>query len=160
MRSLPAIVPIFIGIIVGALLLPAVMFGSFQIFAGQGGDVPILLRRFEGVNGTAEQWAKLFYGLTGEILGGLSGYFLICLHEQKWHYWVRLLLAVIAYSLLSILRIWYQVMTDGYNTPGGAVVLLWLPTLWSVSLLAWSLRAARRLGANTHGSSVREGIGK
>ena len=145
MRLLLAIPRVVIGIILGAVILPAAMFGLFHVFASLGGDIPQLLRRFESPRGTPELWARFFYGLLGGVLGGLTGYLLFCLQTQKLQDWVRLCLAVFALSSVSIVSSWFRLTTDGYNTVIEAVVLLWLPTIWSILLLAWGFIAAKRL---------------
>ena len=148
--SLVTIFSIVIGIIVGAVILPTVMSALFQLFALQGGDTAQLLRRFESPHSPREVWVNIFYGLLGGSLGGLSGYFLICLRKQDWHRWFGLCLAVMVLSLFSLLQTWYRITTDGYNTFTEALVLLLLPTLWSVSLLFWAIISSRRLNNHRH----------
>lgn len=136
---------IFIGVIFGAVVLPVVMFGLFQLFALAGGDIPQMLRRFESPRGTPELWATFFYRILGGSLGGLSSYFIICLRKQTLQNWVRLCLFVIGFSLFSLVHSWFKVSTDGYNTMTEAFVLLWLPTVWCISLLFWGVSSSKRL---------------
>lgn len=132
------------GIILGAVILPFVMFGLFQVFASFGGDIPQLLLRFESLRGTRELWIFVFYGVLGGSLGGLTSYFLLCLQNQDWQNWARFCLAVVIFPSFSLVRAWLQITTDGYNTVTEAVALLWLPTIWCIFLLAEGLTTFKR----------------
>lgn len=144
MRLLPLALCVFTGVILGAVVLPVVMFGSFQAFASLGGDVSQLLRRFSSPHGTTEFWAKFFYGILGGALGGLTGYLLLCLSNQNWQVWARFCLAVVAFPSISLVIAWFKLSNDGYNTVTETVILLWLPTLWCVSLLMLGFTAFKR----------------
>ncbi len=147
MKWLWAALVLLIGAIGGALLLPMPMLASFYAFAQGGGDLAHLLRRFQGVNGTPEAWARSFYVFLGVLLGGLTGYLLLCLRSRSWQTWALFCRRLVLLLAVSLCQSWFKLLTDGYNTPAEALVLLWLPTLWFAALLlfgVWKLKSLPR----------------